>query len=246
MLKIAICDDEPAAAKKLEEILRFYGQQKEILMEMYFFQQGKYLLEDFQEYGILYDLIFLDIEMEEMDGLEIAHKIRKENQEVLIIFVTSHTHYAIDSFEVRPFRFLVKPLEEEKVRDCLWKAYEILLREQIYFEFRYFKSYYRISMGEILYFESRKRKIYIHRKDGEIQEFYEKMDILEKELEQIKAVFWRIHKSFLVNSRHVTKKSFDYLELSNGERLSISEDRRKEFHAEYLKQWKERGRCMKS
>ena len=85
-----------------------------------------------------------------------------------------------------------------------------------------------------MYFESEKRMILIYLKDGIIKQYYDKLNLIQEKFQDSKADFWRIHQSILVNSKYVVKKAFDYVELANGKRLSISEDRRREINAHYV------------
>ena len=179
-------------------------------------------------------MVFLDIEMEHMDGMETARQIRKKNKIVLIIFVTSHTSYAIEAYSVHPFQFIVKPIEENIVCDYFYQAYEVITAGEFYYEYKYNKEYYRILVNDIMYFESEKRMIRICLKDGTSKQYYDKLNAIQEKFEDSKADFWRIHQSILVNSRHVMKKGIDYIELTNGEQLNISEDRRKEINAYYI------------
>lgn len=112
MLKIAICDDEPMFGNKLELILLENAKKEQIQINIDVYQSGTSLLKGMWEDAVSYDIIFLDIEMDGMDGLETAKEIRKKNELVLLIYVTSHKSYAIEAYEVQPFRFVVKPIDE--------------------------------------------------------------------------------------------------------------------------------------
>ena len=128
---------------------------------------------------------------------------------LIIIFVTHYTEYAIEAYEVHPFQFVVKPLNEEKICNYFKQAYEIITADGFYYEYKYKKDYYRVLINDIMYFESRMRIIYIYLKDGTKRQYYDKLDLIQKSLENTKADFWRIHKSILVNSRYIIIKSFN-------------------------------------
>ena len=234
MIKIAICDDDEKVTSQLESIIGNESKQLGLHFEIDIFFDGKELIQHRETQQMDYDLVFLDIEMKDMDGMETAYQIRKKNQVALIIFVTSHTNYAIDAYSVHPFQFIVKPIDEKIVCNYFRQAYEVITAGEFYYEYKYNKEYYRILVNDIMYFESEKRMIHIYLKDGTRKQYYDKLNLIQEKFKDSKADFWRVHQSILVNSKYVVKKAFDYVELANGKRLSISEDRRKEINAHYI------------
>lgn len=179
-----------------------------------------------------FDLIFLDIEMKGEDGITAARKIREIDRNVLIIYVTSHENYMQESFLVRPFRFVVKPIEEKVLEKHFLDAYEEISSYDSYFRYKNKRIEWKTPLRDILYFESRRRKIYMVT-EKEIFEFYDRLNEVEERLKSGKAVFLRVHQSFLVNYRHIEGLAYDYLIMDNGKRISISEDRRKLISEEY-------------
>lgn len=234
MINIAICDDKVEFSNKLEEILSDIIKEENIQADIDIFQSGNELLNKLQTDKNYYDIIFLDIEMKGMDGLETAKEIRREDEITTLIYVTSHKSYAIEAYEVQPFRFLVKPIQREILYDCFIKAYNKIMAGNFYFQYKYEKTYYKILVSDILYFESEKRIIRIHLKDGSIRKFYDQLNNIEKQMKKGKADFYRLHKSILVNSRYIKKKAYDYVELMNGNQLEISEERRKAINKLYV------------
>lgn len=234
MINIAICDDKVEFSNRLEEILIEIIKEENIQADIDIFQRGDELLDKLRTDKNYYDMIFLDIEMKGMDGLETAKEIRREDEITTLIYVTSHKSYAIEAYEVQPFRFLVKPIQKETLYDCFIKAYNKIIAGNFYFQYKYEKIYYKVLVSDILYFESEKRIIWIHLKDGSIRKFYDKLNNIEKQMKKEKVDFYRLHKSLLVNSRYITKKAYDYVELMNGRQLDISEERRKEINKLYV------------
>lgn len=138
----------------------------------------------------------------------------------------------MESFEIRPFRFLVKPVSEEQMEQCLQAAYEDISSADSYFRYSYQRISHKIPIGEILYFESSRRKVKVVTEKGNF-ELYGKLNDIEKSLEQSKAAFLRVHQSFLVNYKHIEGLGYDFVVLNNGKRVSISEDRRKIISEQY-------------
>lgn len=202
-----------------------------IPIETEVFWEGEHLSEAVESMNN-FDVIFLDIEMGQADGITVARKIRETDKNVLIIYVTSHESYMQESFSVRPFRFLVKPVEEKQIAGCLEAAYEEISSADSYFRYSYQRLNCKIPMRDILYFESKRRKVYIVT-EKETFEFYGKLNEIEESLRASKGIFLRIHQSFLINYKHIKGLAYDFAVMDNEERLSISEDRRKLISKQY-------------
>lgn len=231
MIDIAICDDNVALTGWMENILCNIAKRHFIYIETEIFWSGERLTDAVEE-GVHFDIIFLDIEMGKENGIAIARRIRKTDKNVLIVYVTSHENYMQESFEVRPFRFLVKPLEEERLAVCFLDAYEEIRSNDSYFRYKYHRISHKMLIQDILYFESNRRKIYIVT-EKEKFELYGKLNEIEGCLKNCKAAFLRVHQSFLVNYRHVAGLGYDFVVMDNGIRISISEDRRKQISEQY-------------
>ncbi|MGN0154604.1 MAG: LytR/AlgR family response regulator transcription factor [Lachnospiraceae bacterium] len=234
MIKIAICDDDIELTGQFENMIENCAKQLGAHIEIEIFFDGKDLIKHIDEQRPEYDLIFLDIEMNQMDGMETARRIREKNQFVLIIFMTSHTNYAIEAYTVRPFQFIVKPVNEKIVSSYFQQAYEVITAGDFYYDYKYHKDYFRVLVNDIMYFESEKRMINIHLIDGSKKQYYDKMNLIEEKLKNTKSDFWRIHQSILVNSRYIVRKASDHVELTDGTILNISEDKRKTINAHYM------------
>lgn len=231
MINVAICDDNVSVTGKIETMLQNIAKKNFIQMDTEVFWEGEHLSEAIEQ-GRCFDIIFLDIEMGREDGITVARRIRKIDKKLLIVYVTSYEIYMKESFEVRPFRFLVKPVNEKQLEDCFQAAYEDINTEDRYFRYSYQRVNHKVLISKILYFESNRRKMKIvTEKESFI--FYGKLNDIEKSLAQSKATFLRIHQSFLVNYKHVEGIGYDFVVLDNGKRISISEDRRKDIGEQY-------------
>lgn len=231
MINIAICDDVVATTGKIETMLHNIAKRNFLQMDTEVFWEGEHLADSVEK-GDCFDIIFLDIEMGQEDGITVARRIRKTDKKVLIVYVTSHESYMKESFEVRPFQFLVKPVSEKQMEVCFQAAYEEISSADSYFRYNYQRVNYKIPIREILYFKSNRRKIQIIT-EKESFELYGKLNDIEESLKCSKAAFLRIHQSFLVNYKHVDGLGYDFVVLDNGKRISISEDRRKQISEQY-------------
>lgn len=237
MVEIAICDDEPFQIVIIEKLLESVSKKNHIMIDVEVFNNGIEILNSVRE-GKCFDIIYMDIEMGGKNGLETAKELREIDRMALLIYVTNYENYMLETFEYRPFRFIVKPIEEKSFEQYFLRAYEEILLNNIYFNYKYNKIYYKVLIQDIMYFESEKRIIYIRtRRSTNTSEitykFYDKLDNIEKILEKSKMHFLRIHQSFLVNFRYISEISYDKVVLMNGKVLYISEDRRKKISKDY-------------
>lgn len=231
MIKVAICDDDMAITGKIEGMLCNIAKRRFIQIDIEVFWKGEHLVKAVEN-DACYDIIFLDIEMGCEDGITVARRIRETDRNVLIVYVTSYESYMKESFLVRPFRFLVKPVEEEEMAECFWAACEEVNSADSYFRYSYQRLNRKILIRDIYYFESQRRKIYIAT-EKEILELYGKLNEIEKILKASKETFLRVHQSFLVNYRHIESMAYDFIVMANGKWISISEERRKQIAQQY-------------
>lgn len=172
--------------------------------------------------------------MSSMDGIEAAHYIRQTDPEVIIIFISGYDNYYLQLFEVEPFRFIKKPINEIKFQEIFYKAYEKNIRNPIFFYYKYKKMIHKVLIKEILYFESKGRTVSIILSNCQNKVFYGKLDNVEKTLSDIKVPFLRIHKSYYVNFMHVRQMNFSKVILNNSTVLTISEERQKYVRERYM------------
>ena len=123
MLNIAICDDDIQTTGRMDMLLQEIAKRNFMDVEIEVFWNGESLADAVAQ-GTYFDMIYLDIEMDKEDGISAAKRIRTYDKNALIIYVTSHENHMQESFEVRPFRFLVKPVSEKLFETCFKSAYE--------------------------------------------------------------------------------------------------------------------------
>ena len=215
MLNIAICDDDDLIAHQIESVLHNIGDEENVKIDTDVFYSGNDLVREISS-GKKFDLIYMDIQMENGDGITAAKNIRKKDEDAMIIFISSYDRYVMELFRLDVFSFIRKPIDRDS-----------------FFSFKYKSQEYKVLSKEILYFESKARQINIHVRDGNKYVFNGKLLEVEKGLSSGKVTFLRIHQSYLVNYLLIKSRSKSNVTLINGEVLPISEDRQKEFSKEY-------------
>lgn len=213
MLKIAICEDESSQRTKLKEYInRALTESMNKECEIIEYENGEELLQD---YPRDIDLIFLDIQMGNINGMDTARKIRKFDEAVEIIFITGIWEYVQEGYEVRAYRYLIKPVEFENFRKQLCLCInEIEKDSESYVIATYKGESNKIVISSILYIETEGRNTIIHT----INENYKSnvgINKLEKELEDKN--FIRCHNSFLINLEHINKIDSNSVKLNNHE-----------------------------
>lgn len=222
MLCVAVCDDEELVCTGIEKMMEPYRKSGLLQSEIFF--SGEKLWEALER-GEHYDLLFLDIELRNMNGVEVGKKIRDElgNETIRIVYISAKQDYAMELFNVRPMNFLVKPISEEAVLENIRKAMELTDINKTCFEYKFRKQTFKVPYGDILYFESEHRKILIHTKTG-LKETYGSLSELEKETPE---GFIRIHQSYLVNWIYVTHWKYDAVHIKQEHILPVSRTYRK-------------------
>lgn len=199
MLRIGICDDEAKMRKALraplERKLQLLGEEYHILE----FDSGESLLCRSQTEGL--DLLFLDIEMKELNGMDTAKALRRRNSNVILVFVTAYPDFVFQGYEVHAFHYILKPYEERKIVDVLEQALKELGRhEEQFFTIEQKSGATRIPLKKIAAFVSDRRKITVITDEGE-PDFYGKLCDTQADLPDY---FIRIHSRYLVNLNFVT------------------------------------------
>ncbi|MBE5932586.1 MAG: response regulator transcription factor [Lachnospiraceae bacterium] len=235
MIKVCVCDDDVTIVDRINSVIDDLSKSNNIKTKVDVFYDGKTLIQNLEKNNSYYDVLFLDIEMNDMDGIETARQLRLRDEQVYIIYVTSHENYAIETFSVRPYQFVLKPFDDKVIEKYFMDVYEKILSCDESYGFKHKGTYYKILLKDVKYFESKNRSIVIHMVDGTTYEYYDILDKLEKKLSMFKMDFLRIHKSMLVNTRYITKKRYDQIELMDGEKLMISQLKRKEINEYYIK-----------
>lgn len=199
MVKIGICDDEPQMRKPLRQTLEHVLQLQGTEYRISEYASGEELTA-----GTAFpdtDILFLDIEMGKLDGIETARLLRQKGMKGIIIFVTAHPDFVFQGYEVHAFHYILKPYREDKIAEVLGQALEELdLSKEQFFVIEQKARIIRIPLSQTLAFQSDRRKVLALVADETIA-FYGKIDEVCRELP---SYFIRIHNRCIVNLNYVT------------------------------------------
>lgn len=197
--KIAVCDDEQIFVDDVVKKLKEQSEQCEISEYI----SGEDLLNSPPEF----DMIFLDIEMTGINGINAAFTLRERGYDGMIIFLTSHTEFMPDAFKVKAFRFLDKPLDSEKFNEAFFEAKkEIMNTEHILLPDRSGKTVY-LKLTDIVYLEAYGDGTYIYGKTGNVYDTDKPLKYWKGQIGS--EHFYQIHKSFIVSYLYVSDISKD-------------------------------------
>ena len=225
-MHIMICDDEAAIREQMKQLI-LKEDENAVIHEV---ASGEELLQSTQM-----DILFLDIQMEGMNGLDIAKRLRKAGWTMPVIFITGIKDYVFDAFEVEALGYLLKPIDEEKFLQVYRRAAAKLEKESSEepLLFTTQKMTYSIKPSQIFYVENDRKKVNLHTADGVVI-LYSSMQEMEKRLGE---GFFRCHRGFLVNLAHIAGYNGDSIRVDNGDTVYLARDKYHVFtkvYAEYL------------
>lgn len=226
MFKIAIVEDNEAASDKLKGFLERFASENEENFEITVFRDAAGFLDGYRQ---IYDMVFMDIELPGINGLEAARRMRAADKKITLIFVTNMARFAVKGYEVDAADYLVKPVHygdfELKLKRIITRHREadeaILVVRQ--------SGFLRLLLREIRYVEVRGHKLIFHTETGEVTGG----GTLLKTEEKLQGKgFLRCNKCYLVNQRHIIAVDGYILKMTGGEEIQISRPRKKAFMSE--------------
>lgn len=243
-MKIAVCDDEREIREDIGQRIRHFLPDAEVCL----YESAEALLVE----KSMPEILFLDIKMNGMSGMELAEKLKSRGRDVTVIFLTALEEYVYRAFDVEAFHYLLKPVDTVKFYEVLEKA--VAIRERIRESARLRGACVEASLtvrtkartekvylSEIVYLEVFNRKVTLHKMQGEI-EFYGRL----KELEQrLNADFVRCHRAYVVNLRYVRRYDGTAVTLENGDSVLMAKTKYAEFvqcYMEYMQKREEEWR----
>ncbi len=221
MLLIAVVDDDPRDADRLKTCVEDYCKKHDQAAMIHVFYDGLDLIRSTETH----DIVFLDIQMKKLDGLETARFIRKISKENVLIFVTNMAQFALKGYEVDALDFILKPVSMASIEFVMDKAMKRLDGgDQALFSLKTADGTISLAANDIIYVEVFDHNLVYHTSRGDYTVRGRLGDVSEK-LSPDRFVL--CNRSFIVNLRHVSNVTADYL-LIGDTRISVSKSHRKE------------------
>lgn len=226
MIRIAICDDEENICSLLEKYIYNSCDFLHIDSEVDLFSSGN-TLKNHLKSGNDYNIIFLDIVLQDDNGINISDYIRNEinNEATQIVYVSGNNEYDRQLFAFRPFAFVEKPFDEIIINNIIEKYMRIYGNKSNLFHYKYGHDTYWTKIENILYFKSNRRKVIIFTLTSK-DEFYDSLDNVSGQL--MNQGFLCPHKSYLVNYRFIKSFQTGKIIMVNGDEIPVSKGKRDE------------------
>lgn len=219
MYRIAICDDESTSLALNKSLTEHILKEEGITFEISTFQDMNEMIKVVTSETKPYDVLLSDILTTGMNGIEAAEKLRELGEKMAIIFISSTADFALDGYRVNALRYLQKPVNVERLREALLKAYS-QAREKGQIIVTVADKVYRVAYSDILYLESKARDVHLYLKEGSLiarMKFSEAQKLLPDQM------FVRCHRSYIVNIQYVVKVERYQATITNQLQVPISQ-----------------------
>ncbi|MBU5428310.1 LytTR family DNA-binding domain-containing protein [Tissierella pigra] len=218
IVNIAICDDEKVQVELLKKYVKNWETKNNLKVNIECFYSGE-SFEFSWSMDKKYNILLLDIEMSGINGVDLAKKIRTEDNLLNIVFITAISDYIGEGYEVDAINYLIKPIIETKLYECLDKSVKKIHMEEKILLIDVEGKITRIKEKDIIYIEAFSHSIDIHTIDG-IYTTRKNIGVIEKELDA--KLFIRCHRSYIVGLKHIKRIGKTDIELDNKETIPVS------------------------
>ena len=230
--RIGICDDEQLTCSELENYINEIFECKDDEAEIYVWNSGEALKKDISN-GVKIDILFLDIELLDSNGIELGKYIRNymKNMSMNIVYISSMTEYAMELFKIHPYDFVVKPFDKNEIENLIDEMCGYYKQDNKHFKYCVYGKTNMVMMRDIKYFESRGRHIIINLVDNQSIQY---VGQLKNEIKKLPLNFVEIGKSYIINLKHMKECHVSYVVMDDGQELGISRAYRNYFNEKIL------------
>lgn len=229
MIKIAVCDDEQYIVEAIEAHLIKFAEEKYLEYKLYKFYDGESLVQS----DVVFDIVFLDVEMKKMDGIKTGECLKEQNMKTQIVFITNYADYSMNAHKIHSFGYIIKPVTYSAIAESLSSYKKLMAGNNSSNEFIRIKNddgeEIKLNTADILYFDyAGNKKLSVHMTDGRATFFYGTLYDVYNKLDQTK--FFRLHKGFIVNLKYVettSGKNFGIkdIRMKDGTKIPLSRDK---------------------
>lgn len=222
-MNLCICDDDEIVHDRIKELLCSFEINEDNISITDTFS-GEELLDKLSA-GIRFDIIFLDVEMDNIDGVKTAEQIRTIDSETIIIFVSSHSRYTKDAFRVEALHFIDKPIDPDEFAEVFARAVKKYCTNNETVTFKWEAERYNIPIKDIVYIEGYKRHLTVVTVKGEV-EAVGRIPVVQKVLAPYG--FIQLHQGFIVNAEFIKVFGREDVTLKDGKKLTVSVRKRRD------------------
>lgn len=241
-LRIAYCEDEPIQIEYMKHLISELIPKHQVLMRLSGYESAKaFLFEHPDSYP--FDLVILDIDMEDMNGMELARHIRKTDKKLPILFLTNKREHVFEGYEVNAYHYLLKPIDDVKLDELLYEIEQSCFTQKRYLIEKQEGESIKVDLDDILFIEVNGHYLFLHTTLGAIrvkkslQELMEVFGSTKDAMEQ--AGFISTHRSYVVNLRYVERVQKNECIMENKEQVPISRNAYKSVNEAFIQYYRQ-------
>ncbi len=241
-MRIAVCDDDEREISNIKKLIIEYQVSREESMDCHYFSSGVDFLCELR--GGEYDLIFLDVLMPGVSGIQAAQELRELDKNVRLIFVSASPEFAVESYSVGAYYYLLKPIDKDAFFELLDKiGGELSAQMEQGFTLKSREGIVRIAFTKLMYVEVMNKTVSFHLADGDIYEATATLADFEGELLS-RPEFLKTHRSYLVNLGYIQSIDINCVTMKNGQNVPVSRKRRGQVRDTYMSSLHQTGECL--
>ncbi|MFI3325908.1 MAG: LytTR family DNA-binding domain-containing protein [Clostridia bacterium] len=214
-LSVGICDDEISQTEYIKKLVSVWVKEQNFSAQIKVFSSAENFLFEYED-CTNFDILLLDIEMDKINGVELAKEIRKKDETVQIIFITGYSEYIAEGYEVSALHYLMKPLNENKLFETLDRAVEKISKNEKTLLVETKDQTAKIPLYQIKYIDVQQNYITIHGAENYV--IKKTLGSIEKELDDR---FFRAGRSCIVNLNYINRVTKTDIILSNSEKIPL-------------------------
>ena len=236
-MRICLVDDDSTQLDYLKLIIEFWGNKHNINCDINFYHSAEELLFENNE-SYPFDMVILDIQMGKINGIELAKKIRKTDDDIVIAFISGMADYVFEGYEVQAISYILKPVKDNEVYNLLDYANKHANKEDKYFILSVSGEKKKIKYDDIIFFESMGHYVVLHSEKAEYEYKYNISDLC---LEFAETEFIRTHRSYIVNVKYIEKITRNECQLINNIKVPLSRNSYKSVNEKFINYYKGKG-----
>ncbi len=231
MLRIAICDDDERCLANTKSMLESWSAVTSSQVQIYCYDNGDSLIRE--SAAARFDIIFLDIIMPLLNGMDTAREIRDRDKAVKIIFLTSSPEFALESYSVKATDYIVKPVQYQRLKEVMDDTATFIQREPENIILKTASGYQKTYLHDVEYIEARNKQVFFYLKSGKVIKVHQPLYTFETELSDSKG-FFKCHRSYLVYLSNIDYFNNTEIITKSGRCIPIARGYGKAFHDAYF------------
>jgi len=236
-MRICLVDDDSTQLDYLKVIIEKWANKNNLNTDINFYHSAEEMLFENDE-SYPFDMIVLDIQMGEINGIELAKRIRETDKNVIIAFISGMADYVFEGYEVQAIRYILKPIKDEKVYELLDYVYTHKDKVDKFFILSVSGEKKKVNYDDIIYFESMGHYIVFHLEN---EEYDYKHNISDLCLELAGSDFIKTHRSYVVNLKYIEKITKNECQLINNIKVPLSRNSYKAVNEKFINYYKGKG-----